>query len=386
MLVYAPLLYHWSFSESQNPMFRRIRSICTILWQTLSLVVLLSVAATIPILQFASFGYMLEASSRVANGLPIRRCFPGAQTAGRLFVVGLCVFASWLPVWYLADMAYSAELIEAGGTIATRLRLLARVVSLVWIAWVLWAVFRGGKVRHFLWPAPVLAVESLFHTRVWSQAEDRLWNFVISLQLPKLLWLGLMASIGALIWLVLPSSLIVIGLSSRGPGVAFLGLLGALLMWWVLLHLPFLQIQMARDGKFLSVLDIGAARRSFRRVPWSFCLASLGTFLLAVPLYLLRIEPIPNQLGWILSFFFVMFMFPAKLGVGWALQRSMRAEQLAPNKIMHWCWRYSAWVPQAAVVLTYLGILYIAKFALWEGAASIYLQHAFLPPVPFFVR
>ena len=31
-------------------------------------------------------------------------------------------------------------------------------------------------------------------------------------------------------------------------------------------------------------------------------------------------------------------------------------------------------------------VIGLAKFALWEGTASIYLQHAFLPPVPFFVR
>ena len=195
-----------------------------------------------------------------------------------------------------------------------------------------------------------------------------------------------MASLGALVWLVLPSSFIAIGLIGSGnAGTGLVGLIGAFWMCWVLLHLPFLQVQMASENRFLSVFDVRSTRRSFRRAPWSFCLATWATFVLAIPLYLLRIEPIPTELWWILSFFFVVLMFPAKLCAGWALRRSkIRQEYLARD--VYWFWRYCAWLPQIAVVLAYLGVLYLAKFALWEGTASIYLQHAFLPPVPFFIR
>ncbi len=368
-------------------MFFWIRSTISFLWRTVSLIVLLSVVATIPLLQFASFGYMLEVSSRIARGQPARSCFPGTEIAGRMLVILNCVSLSWLPVWFIADMAYTAELIEQGGDAASRLRLAARLVSVLWVFWVVWAVFRGGKLRHFLWPAPILAVRSVFRQSVRREAEDRLWEFITSLSLPRLLWLGLMASIGALVWLVLPSSFIAIGLIGNGnAGTGLVGLVGAMLMWWVLLHLPFLQIQMAREGRLLSVFDIRSARRSFRRAPWSFCLATWATFVLAVPLYLLRIEPIPEELWWILSFFFVILMFPAKLCTGWALRRSKYHNPANAASVVHWFWRYCAWLPQIAVVLVYLGVLYLAKFALWEGTASIYLQHAFLPPVPFFIR
>ncbi len=368
-------------------MFFWIRSTISFLWRTVSLIVLLSVVATIPLLQFASFGYMLEVSSRIARGQPARSCFPGTEIAGRMLVILNCVSLSWLPVWFIADMAYTAELIEQGSDAASRLRLAARLVSVLWVFWVVWAVFRGGKLRHFLWPAPILAVRSVFRPSVWREAEDRLWEFISSLRLPRLLWLGLMASIGALVWLVLPSSFIAIGLIGNGnAGTGLVGLVGAMLMWWVLLHLPFLQIQMAREGRLLSVFDIRSARRSFRRAPWSFCLATWATFVLAVPLYLLRIEPIPEELWWILSFFFVILMFPAKLCTGWALRRSKYHNPANAASVVHWFWRYCAWLPQIAVVLVYLGVLYLAKFALWEGTASIYLQHAFLPPVPFFIR
>ena len=368
-------------------MFYWIRFTLSIVWRISSFVVLLSIVATIPILQFASFGYMLEVASRIAKGHPVSNCFPGADIAGRLVIILACVSLTWLPVWFIADMAYTAELIEQGGAIARRLRFAARLVSAVWIVWVLWAVFRGGKIRHFLWLAPILAVRSVVRPSVWREAEDRLWSFLQMLHLPRLLWLGFMASLGALIWLVLPSSFIAIGLIGNGnAGTGLLGLIGAVSMWWVLLNLPFLQIQMATEGRFLSIFDVRSARSSFRRAPWSFCLATWATFVLAVPLYLLRIELIPAELWWILSFFFVILMFPAKLCTGWALRRSRFHNPSHPTSVVHWLWRYCAWVPQISIVLVYLGVLYLAKFALWEGTASIYLQHAFLPPVPFFVR
>lgn len=368
-------------------MFSWIVSATGIMWRTISLVVLLSIVATIPILQFASFGYMLESAARVSKGLPASRCFPGSQIAGRLFLALGCIFVSWLPVWYVADMAYSAEIIDGGSRSARVLRMVARAISAVWIFWALWAVFRGGKLRHFIWPAPILALKSLFRTAVWREAEDRLWSFAASLHLPQLLWLGLKGSMAALVWLVLPSSFIVIGLSGTGGGIGLVGLLGAIGMCWVLLHLPFLQIQLARESNFFAGFNLRSARRSFRLAPWSFCLATWATFLLAVPLYLLRIEPPPTQLWWILSLFFVMLMFPAKLCCGWAIRRSLaRKNDVSRSRDVFWLWRYCAWFPQIAVVLMYLGVLYLAKFALWEGAASIYLQHAFLPPVPFFIR
>lgn len=368
-------------------MLRWISSTVRLLWRTASLVILLTIAATIPVLQFASFGYMLEVSARIARGQPARSCFPGTDIAGRLLVSLICVSLSWLPVWLIVDFAYTAELIEQGGNIASRLRVAARSLSLLWIWWVFWAVFRGGKLRHFLWPAPLLAMRQLLRPIVWREAEDRLWSFIASLQLPKLLWLGLMASIGALVWLVLPGSFIAIGLIEGGnPGTGLVGLIGAVLMWWVLLNLPFLQIQMARDGRLWSVFDIRSARRSYRRAPWSLCLATWATFVLAAPLYLLRIELIPAELWWILSFFFVVLMFPAKLCSGWALRRSKFHDQANEASVVNWFWRYCAWLPQISIVLAYLGLLYVAKLSLWEGTASLFLQHAFLPPVPFFVR
>lgn len=376
MLVWLRLFFVW------------LRLLVRSIWQTVAIVLLVSVVATIPILQFVSLGYMLESAARVSRRQPWSTCFPGSETAGKLMLIALCSFVTWLPIWFLADLAYSAEIIEPGSGSARVLRLSARVSAFVWIAWVLWAVFRGGKIRHFLWPAPILAIKSLFSRQFWLDAENRLWQFAGSLRLPRLFLLGWMASVGALIWLTFPASLIVLGLSSSSDGGAgLLGLVGAILMTWVLLQLPLLQVKMARDYKFLSVLDVRESRRIFQAAPWSVCLATTIFFSLAIPLYLLRIEKPPSELWWIFSIFFVVFMFPAKLAIGWAVGRA--CDKLVRNDgsnfRLFWLWRYCAWLLQLAVALIYLGTLYLARFALWEGAASVFLQHAFLPPVPFFI-
>ncbi|MBM3963501.1 MAG: hypothetical protein FJ308_00305 [Planctomycetes bacterium] len=355
------------------------------------LVLLLSVVATIPILQFASLGYMLESASRISRGLPLRSCFPGSETARRIVLVGFFLAISWLPVWLVTDWGYSAELMDPGSVFALRIRIGARLLAVLWIVWSGWAIFRGGRWYHFLWPAPKRFVTTIFQPDAWRQLEDRLWNLVVSLRVAYLMKMGFYASIGALIWLLIPAALIIVALNggadrpsdgSNPEGVlGLIGLVGAISMWWVLQKLPFLQIHMVNEGKLRSILDRTAIRNAFRRAPWAFSTAIVVLVLLSIPLYPLRIELIPSQLRWALALFFVLLMFPTKLLAGWALRRSNNR-----TKPVHWFWRWIAWIPMVGSIAIYVGVLYLAKFALWEGAASILLQHAFLPPVPFYLR
>ncbi len=359
-----------------------IRGFFRALWNSLSLILVLSVTATIPIVQLASLGYMLESSGRVANGLPVRRCFPGAGIAGAMVSRGVWLVLSWLPVWFLADLAYSAELIEPGSDYATRMRIAARVLAVAWVVWASWALVRGGRLWHFLWPAPKLFFRTVFTRRAWHEIEDKLWDFVASLRFPYLMKIGFYGTVGALLWLILPAILMIIALTSPADGaLGFIGFLGAVGMWWLVLFLPYLPVHMASQNRFRAIFDWKEIRRAFRRAPFAFCLALSALVALAIPLYLLRIESIPSQLLWILSLFFVILMFPVKLLAGWALRCSRRR-----SIDRHWLLRWSAWLPQASVAGIYVGFLYLAKFTLWEGAASILLQHAFLPPVPFYLR
>lgn len=351
------------------------------LWSYGCLVILISAVAAIPILQFAAFGYLLECSSRMSRKLSWSECIPGQQTARRVLVAAVCVGLSWLAVWYITDLAYTAELIEPGNPNGRRIRVASFLLSYAWVIWVGWALFRGGRFRDFAWPAPVRFVKTIWRAETWRQAEDRLWNLVASLHLPRLMWTGLLASIGAILWLAVPSGMIMLALSRPGDGTALLGIIGVLLMTWVLAMVPFLQVQFTTDRNIRSLFQYKRVREAYKRVPWSMLAGILILFLFATPLYLLRIEPLPKDLTWILTFFFVFFLFPAHLAIGWAWGRYQRSV-----KRTHWFWRYVAWGPQLAILLAYIGILYFAKFTSWEGGYVFLLQHTVLPPVPFFLN
>ncbi|AMV33890.1 hypothetical protein VN12_17305 [Pirellula sp. SH-Sr6A] len=347
-----------------------------------SLTILLSLCATIPILQFASLGYMLECSARMANNRPWTECFPGAFQARRLVLALAMIGLSWLPVWFVADLAYTAALIDPNGPQGPRLRASAMALTLLWIVWILWAAYRGGRLRDFLWPAPIRLLKSIFRPEFWHLAEDRLWSSLRSLHLFRLISRGFLASLGALIWLALPASLMILSLTgAQNTGKGILGLIGAIGMVWVVSRLPYVQVEFAKSGDFRSFLRVRDIRQAYFKSPWTLTI-SLGLLLVfATPLYILRIERIPEELEWILTLFFVLFIFPARIAIGWAWKRANQASEPA-----WWFSRYLVWPFRLTIVLLYVGALYLARFTSWEGAAVFLLQHAFLPPVPFFVR
>lgn len=350
-------------------------------WSYGCLVVLLTIAASLPLIQFATLGYMVECAGRVSHNRPWKECFPGASIARRLIPALGIIGLSWLPVWYAADLAYSSELINPGSEQGGWLRALARLISIIWILWIGWAVFRGARVRDFVWPAPVLFLTTIWRPSTWKQAEERFWSLIAALKPIPLFWSGVQVSFGAVTLLMLPGGLMILGLSANGPGAGLAGLLGAIGMAWILTLLPSLQANYAETKRFSALFQIGEARKSFQFVPWSTLVAVICLYLAATPLYLLRIEIVPAELHWILTFFFVFFMFPSRLTVAWAWRRYRSA-----TKRTFWLWRYIAWILLLSVVAAYISVLYIARFTSWEGAAIFLLQHAFLPPVPFFVK
>lgn len=379
-------------------LLRSFRTAAIFLWNTFSLVMVLSLAATIPVLQFASLGYMLECSARIASGARLRTCFPGIALAGHIVRCGMWTLLTWLPIWLITDLGYSSELIQPGTTQARGLRILARVLAIAWVLWVLWAIARGGRWNHFLWPQPIRFLQSIAKKSFWIDLENRWWAFLHQLHLWRLTKLGFQASLGAWIWLAIPALLILISLNAapevqpqQQGGLALLGLVGAILMARALQYLPTLQSCMALDAleqtsttpkrRLHGMLDRSLARHVFRKVPLTYALTNTLFLALALPLYVLRIEKIPTQLWFLLSIFFVLGMFPAKLLIGWLLRRSSQKTKNAP-----WILRWIAWVVHLAAIGVYVGFLYLGKFALWEGGAVLFFQHAFLPPVPFYIR
>jgi hypothetical protein len=351
-------------------------------WSYGCIILLVGILAPIPIVQFVSFGYMLECSARMSRRLRWSECFPGQRIARRIVLASVCIGLSWLPVWYIADLAYTAELIDPGCTTARNLRIAARVVSFAWVGWIAWALFRGGRLRDFLWPAPWRFLKTIGKSDTWRQAEDQLWGFVTSLRLGQLGRLGLMASLGAIIWMAVPAALMIYALAPpTQAGKGLLGVLGVLGMLFCVSRIPYLQVHYATTNRWQSLFDLRKIKESYRRSPLWMVLGLASLLVLSVPLYLLRIEPILKDLDWILTTVFVFLLLPAHAMIGWTWGRA--ESKPAPS---HRLWRWSVWPLRIVLVLAYVGILYLARFASWEGSLVFLLQHATLPPVPFFAR
>lgn len=339
----------------------------------------LAALAALPILQFLSLGYLLESAGRVARTGRLRDGFIGVRLAARL---GGILVGSWLmllPARLVADLAYSAQIIDPGGARATAWRMGLFVLIGLTAFHIGAACARGGRLRDFFWPFNFIAVLlRVCRGGYYGEARDAVWDTMMALRLPYYFSLGFRGFIGALAWLAAPVTLL--ALSRIGtPGAPLLGFVGALLLGLVLLYLPFLQTRLARANRLAAVFNLSAARAEFRRAPWAFAFSFAVTLLFALPLYLLKIEMVPREAAWLPSLVFISFIFPARLLTGWALGRAIRHR--TPR---HWFFRWTGRLPFVPAAGFYVLIVFFTQYTSWNGVWSLYEQHAFLLPVPFF--
>jgi hypothetical protein len=354
-----------------------IGSILEWLFGAAVLMIGLAALAALPVLQFLSLGYLLEAGGRVARSGRLREAFIGVRLAARL---GGIVVGSWLlllPVRLVSGVAQSAQMIDPGGSIARGWRFGLLVLIGLTALHIAAACARGGRLRYFIWPFNVIwLLRRFLRGGYYAEARDAVWDTTCSLRLPYYFWLGFRGFIGAFAWLALPVTLIALG---RLPNAALLGFLGVLALAAVLLYLPFLQMRMAATNRLGSAFEICAVRRGFKRAPWAFTLAFVVTLLSALPLYLLKIEMVPREAAWLPSLVFIAFIFPSRVLTGWALSRARRRR--TPR---HWFFRWTGRLPVLPAVGFYVLVVYFTQFTSWNGIWSLYEQHAFLVPVPFF--
>jgi hypothetical protein len=344
-----------------------------------TLIVGLAVLAALPILQFLSLGYLLEAGVRVARSGKLRHGFIGVRQAARIGAIVLGTWLLLLPARFLSDLAATAEIIDPGGSVARKWRFIVLGAIALTFIHIVSAWSRGGRVRDFAWPFSVLwLLRRLRNGGFYREARDAVWNRVVSLRLPYFFSLGLRGFLGAFAWLALPITLLA---CSRGqtPLATLAGFLGGLMLACVLLYLPFLQMRLASANRFRAVFEVGAVRADFKRAPWAFAIALFVTLLFAVPLYLLKIEVVPREAAWLPSLFFIVFIYPARLLTGWALHRAESRQ--SPR---HWFFRWTGRLPLLPIVLLYAVIVFFTQYTSWNGVWSLYEQHAFLVPVPFF--
>ena len=348
------------------------------LFGLLSLTIGLAVLATIPIVQFLSLGYLLAASGRVARSGRLRDGLSGVRTAARLGSIVLGTWLVLLPLRFAFDLSYSARLLSEDGQVAPGWRLGLCVLTIATVSHIAWACYRGGRLRSFAWPAPVRLMRRLRQRGVYADARDRLWNFGMSLRLASYFWLGLRGFLGAVVWLLVPVTMLVTASRLPTPLALLVGLLGAGLFAAVLTYLPFLQTNFALNNRMQAIFQIRRVRAEFQRAPVAFWVALLVTLSFALPLYLLKAELIPREAAWLPSLVFIVFIAPARLLTGWAVGRANRRQQ--PR---HFIMRWLAGTAAVPVVGMYVLIVYFTQYISWYGSWSLYEQHAFLVPVPF---
>jgi hypothetical protein len=356
-------------------LFRGIVSLVDWLFGALALVVGLSVLASIPVAQFLSLGYLLEASGRVANSGRFRDGAVGVRKASRLGRMAVGCVLCLLPIQLVASLARSAEAIDPGGPVARGWRIGLGVATFLLLTHLVASCARGGRIRHFLWPVGTAfwLVRSIRRGGMYRQARDATWDFVIRLRLPHYFRLGLVGFAGTLVWLIVPILILIPG--RRTPPLA---LLGGLLMAVIVPAIPFLQARFASVGRFRAIFERRAIGDRFRRAPWAFALAWTVTVVSAIPLYLLKIEMIPRETAWLPGLLFVAFLLPARVLAGWAYARGGRRE--LPRM---WISRTLGRLGSIPAALFYVLIIFLAQYTSWAGAMSLAEQHAFLLPAPF---
>jgi hypothetical protein len=183
-----------------------------------------------------------------------------------------------------------------------------------------------------------------------------------------------------MLWLIIPITLLISSTKLPNDGLAtIVSLAGAILLANVLLYLPFLQAQFAAENRFGAMFSFLTIRKLFRKAPFAFWFTLLITFALALPPYVFKIQQVYAEFYWLFSFVFVVLVYPGRLLAGWAIGRANARE-----KPRFFLTRWVLWAGAFAVSFTYVFVTYLSQYTSWNGSWSLFEQHPFLIPAPFF--
>ena len=392
-----------------------------------STIFLLAVLANIPLLQLIAFGYLLDSSGRAARGQKFRTQFSGI---GKATHVGGILLGAWLLLWPMRA-AYGfwadAAVIDPSSQQTTFLMVLSWFLTVATIAHIVAAILCGGKLRYFFWPLiapfsiaiwvvrrssitrmllsvtvgwlspklvadicnsepitdwflPAIFLKRLFTENLFASTRKSFMSFVSDLQLPRYFMLGLKGLFGTLCWLAIPT-LALAGSTSDNQGIAGLCLLvGIVVSVPVFALLPFVQAHFATDGKLKRFFEPLQVMRLFSRAPMAHLFSLFLILVLALPLFLLKIEQVPKEFLWSLSLLFIAFGWPSRMIAGWASGRGAKKE-----KPVRWWLRYPIQFLAAPISFAFAVIFYLTRYISWNGTLSLLENHVFLLPAPFWL-
>lgn len=372
-----------SFPSCPSPLRHPLRAVGWIISLgagLVSLVVMLSVLAAVPIVNLVVLGYMLEGEGRVVRSGRLRDGVPLAGMLPRLGAIGFGTWAWLLVVQLVAGAAADAALVDPDGPAATAWRRATLITAVGVGIHLLLAWQAGGSLLSFMRPLHNARrfARALRAGTAWSDAADHLGAACALVRPRHLFSLGLRGFIGAALWLVPPTLLFSAFRNTQRPAALLVTLAGGALLGLVLVCVPFLQARFAAEGRLAAFRDIGFVGRLFRRAPVALVAAVVVLHALSLPLYLAKVIVPPRDALWLITPLFVVTIFPARIAVGWATGFALRRERDR--------WRILRWLTAALLVpavALLLVLLFITPAIDALGRRVLFDHHAILLPTPF---
>ena len=350
---------------------------------TACLVLILAILAAIPGLNILTLGYLIDPQKRVAQTGQLRNGFPLMVLAPRLGVIVFFCILFLIPVRLQATRVSDAAVIlgESHARVeqmAVHLRVLQTVVA----AHLILAIARGGTPGCFL--RPIKNVRWFLRTAFSSHGRAEMstgLEQVLQVVKPwQHFWAGFKAFTGAVLWLLIPAGLLV-AYSAPGRTAPLFGVasfLGVILMIPVTAWLPLLQVHQAVTGRFRAIFEIRTARRIIRNAPVVWMLTTILMYAMTFPLYLAKIRLLPADAMLVLTPFFIILTYPARILVARAYHRGMAKEEPAWRSV-HWGVR----LVMLPLLLAHAVFLFFTPAISELGKNAPLENQAFLGPVPY---
>jgi hypothetical protein len=338
------------------------------------LVTLLVLAATIPVINLITLGYIMEVQGRVARTGRLRDALPLLPAARCIGLMAMWIVLLLLPLGWLGGAASDVWLISPGSVKAWLWAIGLSAAALVVTIHLLLALARGGGFWSFLRPIKNFHWfrAQLLRGGYGERAAHVLQQFLAALQLPQHLRLASLAYVGVYLWLAMPTVMFTAVADSDGLWQRLITMVGGLCLVPPLMWLPFLLTHCAAERRFRALFELGAIRELFRQAPFILTMASIVLYGMAfLPLFYCakwKAEMPPHETMWDVMLIFLVTIYPAKVLLGWAYHRA---------KVGRQAWRPWRWVNQTvlcAAVGLYILLLYLVQTAGLLGHRAVW-QH-----------
>ncbi len=384
----TPVVSSTSFFSAVSPerLLARVWKLSSRFFAMLSLLTVLSVLAAIPVLNLLTLGMLIDPQRRVAGSGRLRDGFPLLRIAPQAGYLLLATLLLCLPIRLQAARVHNAAVILGNNHETVRQMLgFLTVLQLACGLHLLCFLLNGCRPLLLFRPLRnLLNGMRLVCTTSGRTTLSRNLDSTVELIAPlRHVMIGFRAFFGGLVWLILPTTMMVASSAPNisGPVFALISALGFLLMIPVAAWLPYLQIHQAVEGRFTAIFEVSKVRETIRRAPFSWMLTTLLLYLLTIPLYLGQIRLPAEDSLLLLTPVSILLIYPARLLTSWAWYRGNRPEKSAAR----W-WHRLLRLSMLPPLTICSGLIFLTPYISQAGRFAPYENQAYLGPVPQLFR